>query len=250
MLARFGWIGTTLAVGLLLQIAVQINALHWLPDFPVYLGLALLSAVAAVVAAPVASVAMARKSLTPGDAPRWLRVLALAGFAAAALIHAVLAARSSSSALEWWRNVLLWPALLCGIVACVLAGPSWQSLLFLWPLGEGVASLLASWYAPSLGESQSLQAYQSVLLTALVSVLSMLPGVIAVPRWRGSWSLWTYILASVALAVVCFVQPDTERAQPLMLGVGWLRLGALMTAVNRWLKLVAEDPRGAAAAQP
>jgi hypothetical protein len=250
MLARLGWIGTALATGLLLQIAVQINALHWLPDFPVYLGMAMLSAAVAVLAAPIAAVAAARGTQSPGKAPRWPHRLALAGFAAAAAIHAVLAARSSSSALEWWRNVALWPALLCGIAACVLASLKWQPLLFLWPLGESVASLSASWYAPSLGESQSLRAYQYVLIAALVSVLSLLPGVIAQPRWRGSWSLWTYVLASVALAVVCFVQPDTERAQPLMLSVGLLRLGLLVAAVNRWLKLVAADPHDGTAAQP
>src|SRR5215211_7336032 len=106
MLSRPGWIGCALATGLLLQIGVQIRWLRWLPDFPIYLALALVAGGAAVAAGAFLSAAAARKRST-GRPPLWLQIAAIGGFALLAIFHAALAARASSSAVEWWRNALL-----------------------------------------------------------------------------------------------------------------------------------------------
>jgi len=247
MLARLGWIGTAIATGLLLQIAVQIKMLQWLPEFPVYLGLAMLAAVAASLAAlPL----MLTKGLPPRR-PSWRRTLAIAGLVPLTMVvHTLLAAKSSSSAVEWWRNVALGPALFAGAVACVLTGPGWKSLFALWPLGEGAAAILACWYAPSSGEAQSMRAYQYVLVAAVISVLAQLPTAVMEPRFRPAWSLWAYVATTAGLALICLAQPETEAAQPLMLGVAALRLFVLIVAVNRWLKLAADGPQDSIVAQP
>lgn len=246
MLARLGWIGTALAAGLLLQIAVQINALHWLPDFPVYVALAMLAAVAAGLAAPAL---MLRKGLPPRR-PSWRRMLAISWFVPVTMVvHGLLAAKSSSSTLEWWRNIALWPALLAGATACVLTGPRGKSLLILWPLGEAAASILACWYAPSSGESQSLRAYQYVLIAAMISLLALLPVAISGPRWRTDWSWWGFAVTTVALGLVCLWRRETEPAQSLMMALAALRLGMLVLAVDRWLKQFAESPPESIAAQ-
>jgi hypothetical protein len=232
MLARLGWIGTALAAGLLLQIVVQINALHWLPEFPVYLALAMLAAVSAGLAAPAL---MLTKGLPPRR-PSWRRTLAIAGFVPVTMvIHGLLAAKASSSAIEWWRNVALWPALLAGATACVLTGPGWRSLLFLWPLGEAAACILACWYAPSFGESSSWRGYQYVLVAALITAAFLLSLGLLEPRWRRRWSLWLLLAATFALPLICLIQPDTEAGQPWMLGVAVVRFGLLVIAVDRWL---------------
>lgn len=243
MLARIGWIGSALATGLLLQIAVQINLLHWLPDFPIYLGLALLSATIAALAAPFAST-------TTVPAPPWMNPCARVCFASFEVVHAVLAAKSSSSFVEGWRNIMLWPALAIGILACVFNGPRWLSLPILWPLGEAAAAILACWYAPSLGEPQSLRAYQYVLLAAIFSIVLSLAIASAEPGLRKNRSLWGFVVASLAFGLICLAQPDAERAQPLMLAMGVLRLGLIMLAANRWLKGEGEPSSLKATAKP
>ena len=245
MLARIGWIAAALAAGLLLQIAVQINMLHWLPDFPVYLGLALLAAATALAAAPLALVStpqQASAATARPVVPLWLPRLIVSASSVLAIAHAALALGSSSTAIEWWRNAALWPALLMGVSTCVLTGPRWKSLLIILLLGEGAAALLGCWYAPNSGEPQSLRGYQYVLAAALVSVVALLAAIAAEPRLCRDWLVWALVLASAALGVVCLARPDTEQAQPLMLGVAALRLALLVVAANRWLKLAAQNP--------
>jgi len=237
MLERLGWIGTAISAGLLLQIAVQINGLHWLPDFPVYLGLALLAGGTAVGASLLLFAAAASKSARSGSspAPFWVRMLVIGGFASLAIVHAVLAVGSSSTAVEWWRNAMLWPAALAGISVCVLTGPRWKSLLVLWPLGEAAAALLGCWYAPNSGESHSLRAYQYVLAAALISAAVLLPAILFDARCRRSWSLWGFAAASLAMPLVCLLQPDTAHAQGFLSAVALLRLGMVLIAVDRSL---------------
>jgi hypothetical protein len=86
MLRRLGWFGCALSAGLLLQIAIQIRALGWLPDFPVYIALAVLAGLAAIcgVGAP-----FHRQS-------RWAVAMALL-FVVSAEGHAILALYADST---------------------------------------------------------------------------------------------------------------------------------------------------------
>lgn len=238
MLSRFGWIGVALATGLLLHIAVQIQRLHWLPDFPLYPGLALLAGGVALLSVP-----MLVPSAAGNSAPSWWRIAATAGFAPLAICHAVLAANASSSAIEWWRDALLWPALLVGVAACWSNKPTWQTLPLVWSLGEAAVAVLACWYAPSWGESQSWRAYQTVIAAAFISFVALLPVVIASASLRKSWALWGFAIASLALPLICLIQPEAERAQSLINGVAILRLLLLLAAVWRWLAIVAAIPQ-------
>lgn len=230
MLARLGWIGCSTATGLLLQIALQIQWLHWLPDFPIYPALALLAGGMAMVAAPMLFVRSASKSAARGGKGKYFaKLLLLAGFALLAIVHAALAARSSSTAVEGWRNLLLWLALLAGLAACVLTFRWPKALLSTWSLGEAAVAILACWYAPSLGESHSLRAYQYVLVAALLTALALIPVWLTGREWT-QWPLWGTLLATAALPLICLVQPDPEQAQSVMALAGALRF-ALISSI-------------------
>src|SRR4051812_30334429 len=103
MLERWSHLACALATGLLLQIAVQIRALHWLPDFPIYIALALLAGAAAIcgVGAPF------RNRSIVGAVLGVVFLICAEGHAALAL--------SESLAMERWRDLILWPALICGL---------------------------------------------------------------------------------------------------------------------------------------
>lgn len=214
MLTRLGWIGIALATGLLLQIVVQIRWLQWLPDFPIYPALAMLASAVALFAMPLAALRGGRPAWTSG-----------AVFVALAIAHAALAAVASSSALEWWRDVVLWPALVAGIAACALTAPRRPiTPLAIWCLGEAAVTILACWYAPSRGESYSLRAYQYVLIGGLATVAFGSPRL-----WleQMRWITWFYGLTLVVpqqgMLVTCLLLSDPDQAQGILLGLSALR---------------------------
>lgn len=221
MLARLGWIGCSFASGCLLQVATQIHALHWLPDFPIYLFIAILAGGMALVATPVA---VMRSSW-----PVWL---CGGAFVLLAATHAVLAGMSSSSVLEWWRNVVFWPTLVAGLTTCFLISRSWLATsCATWSLGEAAATLLACWYAPSFGESQSLRAYQTALIGMLVTLVVCYPRLLpASPFPHRGWYLQGLILPALGMVLACWLLPDPEQAQRAMLILAGLRVAWLAMA--------------------
>jgi hypothetical protein len=215
MRTRLAWIGCTLAAGLLLQIALQIRALHWLPDFPIYLALAILAAAVAVPAAPLAVI---RRP--------WLVWISSASFLVLAVVHAVLAIMSSSTAMEWWRDLILWPALAAGIVLSLPLSRSWPaSARTIWSLGEGGASLLACGYAPSFGETHSLRAYEYVLFSGVITMLVAGSHVWQQRKRSLAWVHATVLIGPTAIMLLlCLILPDPANAQSALMLLAALRI--------------------------
>lgn len=225
-LERCGWLANALAAGLLLQIAMQIRLLGWLPDFPIYLALALLAGIAAMVGV-----------FTPfRSRPKVAALLALV-FLAAAETHAALAL-NDSSAMERWRDRILWPTLVCGLGSCLMLGQRWpRSLLLIWTLGEATAAILGCWYAPSLGESPTLRANRYVLIAGGISLLGGIAVVGTGPRSSTAWQfLATLFISLLLLLVASLARPIPAEAQPLLMGQAALRFILLVSVANRWLQ--------------
>ena len=192
-------ISCCLAAGLLVQIAVQIKLLRWLPDFPAYDALAITAGVICPFVLPLVWTARRRapqRALFSG----LLFSSVLAMFLLLAVAHAVLAARSSSTAIQAWRNLALWPALGFGMASCLMLEPAravGRTAHFrgglMWSLGEAFAALIAAWCAPSFGESTNLATYQYVifqtLLTWMIVMMATLPCDFSrnLNRWRRLW---------------------------------------------------------------
>jgi hypothetical protein len=166
-LVASGYLGVCLATGLLWQIVVQIKLLAWLPDFPTYDLLAMLAAVTAVGATPLGVRGMDRRS------ERKVAWGLGSLFMLFALLHAGLAAKSASLAVQAWRDTVLWPTVLLGAAACLLMKPPGARVFSVaaiaWSLGAACVSLFATWYAPSLGEATPLATYRFLLYEAGVS---------------------------------------------------------------------------------
>jgi hypothetical protein len=223
MLKRLGWLGCTLATGLLLHILVQIRWLHWLPEFPGYPALAGLAGIIALVAAPLALIGTS-----------WRTRGSVASFMLLAVVLAGLAGASSSTAIDRWRDFALWFALASGVITCCSLGPWRISLLALWPLASAVTGMFAILYAPSLGESLSWRAYQSVLLagtiTALHSLLLPLTGASCQARWIAAAVLPG---PPLLMGVVCLALPESARAGSVLFVVAAVQLVELLIAAYR-----------------
>ena len=221
MLARLGWIGCAFATGCLLQVAIQIHALHWLPDFPIYLFIAALAGGMALVATPAAVIGSSRLTWVCGVI-----------FVLLAATHAVLAGMSSSTVFEWWRNIVFWPTLAAGLATCFLISRSWLATsCATWSLGEAAVALLACWYAPSFGESHSLRAYQFVLLGMLIKLVACYPRILPTsPFPHRGWYLQGLIIPSLGMVLACWLLPDPDQAQRAMLILAGLRIAWLAMA--------------------
>jgi hypothetical protein len=160
-------------------------------------------------------------------------------FALLAVVHAALAANAESTAIERWRNLLLWPALAAGFVASLSSrGQHWSLLLLLiWTLGEAAAAVLACWYAPSLGEPPTLRANRYVLIAGLVSLIGSSTVLVVGRRSSPGWTFFiAQLLLLLTLLAVCLVRTIPSDAQPSLMGLAALRFALLVYLGNRWLK--------------
>jgi hypothetical protein len=131
----------------------------------------------------------------------------------------------------------LWLALICGLVTCSLLGKRWPLSLFLvWTLGEAAATILACWYAPSLGEPPSLRSNRYMLLVGVISLLGGTLVLCQAPRSAAGWRFVLMLLASLLILIAaCFVHTDPGDAQALLMGLATLRFVLLAYAGYHWL---------------
>jgi hypothetical protein len=236
--ARVGWLACCVATGLLLQIAVQIKLLSWLPDFPVYDMLASFPAIIVVWAVPMC-LWRANKA----------QCIVAGLFFALTITHFALTLLSSSSLYLYWRDVMYWPTLALGLATCWMTAPAAEchgkrSLLsvpsFVWTLGEAFTSPAAILVATSAGESTNSATYRFVIYAAWLTTF------FTMAVWLVDWRMQR-ALALRPLAIASLAGSATLTCASLLPGSIWSAM--LVLAGIRLLAVLFVARNTAAAAQ-
>lgn len=199
-----GYLCLVLATGLLVQIVVQIKLVGWLPDFPAYDAFALATGLFALIVAPSALIAFHRVRVQSAA------VMCGVLFAALTLLHAGLAAKSSSLAVQQWRDIVLWPTLITGLAACLLLVRLRPALVLtiVWMLGEAFVAIFAAWYAPSFGEATNFATYRYILFQVLLTTAVVTAAWLTTPADQAAFTplAWlTTLSVATCLTVIALI---------------------------------------------